>query len=366
MTSLHYLALGPGISDAGLVHLAKLNELREHVIGVSDSAPATAKRDSKKAMGASAAAVAFKVRATLRGHANAPSNVVFSPDGSLMASVAFNKVLLWDGVSGKKLHPITLKRGALWGAAFTPDSKLFASGSNVGCVFLWETSSGKEKMRLETENTLFTAVDIDPQGKYVAAGGQDGKVYLWELPTGKLLQSFQASAGDFFTAAAFSADGAMLATSGRDSFVALWHIPSGKKATELHGPPKENHYDMIRDVAFRPGDTSLAAVHPDGAIRLWNTSEAKEIAALRCSAPGKSSFPAWALAFHPGGKILATASDGDTLVRLWDVSSRQQIAEFQTGADGNKVDAVAFSPDGKTLATNGKGGSLLLLDVGIG
>src|SRR6478609_7504736 len=29
MTSLHYLALGPGVSDAGLVHLAKLKELRE-------------------------------------------------------------------------------------------------------------------------------------------------------------------------------------------------------------------------------------------------------------------------------------------------------------------------------------------------
>src|SRR5262249_55946045 len=29
MTSLHYLALGPGVSDTGLIHLAKLKELRE-------------------------------------------------------------------------------------------------------------------------------------------------------------------------------------------------------------------------------------------------------------------------------------------------------------------------------------------------
>jgi hypothetical protein len=45
------------------------------------------------------------------------------------------------------------------------------------------------------------------------------------------------------------------------------------------------------------------------------------------------------------------------------VSSGKEIAEFQTGADWDKVEAVAFSTKGDTLATNGKGGSLLLLDV---
>src|SRR4029079_525117 len=192
MPSLHNLALGPGVSDAGLVHLAKLKELRElrldsardvtdqgleslkkltklkslslqytdvagpglihlaglkqlrelnlegtpigreavdalqkalpkcTVIGVPATTPATAKKDPKIATSAGAAGVALKLRATLRGHANKPSDVVFSPDGSLMASVAFNKVLIWDGVSGKKLRPISLKRGSLWSGSFTP------------------------------------------------------------------------------------------------------------------------------------------------------------------------------------------------------------------------------------------------------
>src|SRR5262249_13692938 len=142
-------------------------------LGVPGTAPATAKTDSKKETSAGAAGVVLKMRATLRGHANKPSDVVFSPDGSLMASVAFNKVLIWDGASGKKLHPISLKSGSLWGASFTPDNKLFASGSNLGSVFLWEASSGKERMRLDTDNNVFTAIDIDPKGKYVAGGGQD-------------------------------------------------------------------------------------------------------------------------------------------------------------------------------------------------
>src|SRR5262249_37859186 len=97
----------------------------------------------------------LKLRVTLRGHANNPSDAAFSPDGSLLMSVDFGKVLLWNLASGAKHASIALKRGSLWGAVFTPDGKRVASGSNVGCVFVWDTS-GKEEMRLETSNLVFT------------------------------------------------------------------------------------------------------------------------------------------------------------------------------------------------------------------
>ncbi len=74
-------------------------------------------------------------------------------------------------------------------------------------------------------------------------------------------------------------------------------------------------------------------------------------------------MPVSALAYHPNGRSLAAASNGDALVRLWGVASGQCVADFQTNADWNATNLIAFSPDGKTLVTNGKGGSLLLLGV---
>ncbi len=206
------------VAGAGLDHLAGLKKLKElnldgtpvtkeAVAAIQKALPkckilwdrpkkATAAKSTRKLKNASAetapaAECGLTLRATLRGHANKAGDAAFSADGAMLVSIAFNKVLLWDGATGAKLRPMELKQGSLWGAAFTPDGKLFASGSNGSCVFLWDTASGKQKMCLETPNSVFTALDIDAGGNRLAAGGQDSKVYLWELPGGKLLGAFR-------------------------------------------------------------------------------------------------------------------------------------------------------------------------------
>jgi WD40 repeat protein len=55
------------------------------------------------------------------------------------------------------------------------------------------------------------------------------------------------------------------------------------------------------------------------------------------------------VAFSPDGKTLA-AGDADDTIRLWNVTTRQQIGGPFTG-HGGSVTSVAFSPDGKTLAS---------------
>jgi WD40 repeat protein len=62
----------------------------------------------------------------------------------------------------------------------------------------------------------------------------------------------------------------------------------------------------------------------------------------------KHPHEVYAVAFHPGGRVLASAClDGG--VRLWDVDTGAAAAEtlWHPGA----VDTVAFAPDGRTLAT---------------
>ena len=69
----------------------------------------------------------------------------------------------------------------------------------------------------------------------------------------------------------------------------------------------------------------------------------------------------WSVAFSPDGKTLVSGSNDGT-VRLWDVTTQQQIGDPLNGHDG-VIRSVAFSPDGKTLVSGGADGTARLWDV---
>ena len=67
----------------------------------------------------------------------------------------------------------------------------------------------------------------------------------------------------------------------------------------------------------------------------------------------------FAVAFSPGGKLLASA-DGDGTVRLWNPATGRSVGAPLRASTRGGVRAVAFSPDGKLLATGGADGTVRL------
>ena len=65
--------------------------------------------------------------------------------------------------------------------------------------------------------------------------------------------------------------------------------------------------------------------------------------------------------FSHDGTKLATAHEGDQRVRLWDVSSRQQLREFQGHNRG--VFSVLFTADDRALISASEDGSIRFWDV---
>ncbi|MEU9166337.1 helix-turn-helix domain-containing protein [Streptomyces sp. NPDC048420] len=116
------------------------------------------------------------------------------------------------------------------------------------------------------------------------------------------------------------------------------------------------HAGPVNAVAFAPGGRLVATGSSDGTVRLWRTAERRQDAVF--AAVGKVR----SVAFSPDGRTLAAGASGTAggTVRVWDVTGRRIVATLTTDSP---VRAVAYAPDGRTLASAGSDGTITLWRV---
>jgi hypothetical protein len=118
-----------------------------------------------------------------------------------------------------------------------------------------------------------------------------------------------------------------------------------------------------KEAALSPVADLFAIAGADGAIRLWDLRSRNFVAQLRTDLHRRTSHDAaaLALAFSPDGSLLASAHV-DGVVHLWDMGTRDEVPVRLRHDES--VGALAFSPDGATLATGSLDANLRLFDVG--
>jgi WD40 repeat protein len=213
-------------------------------------------------------------------------------------------------------------------------------------------------------HTSVNSVSFHPDGRILASGG-DATARLWDLTTRQTITVLTTESS--VSSATFSPDGGTLAVAiaHRNGTVtlSLWDIATGQ-ITSL--PPSGSR---IESVAFSPDGRTLASSEIEQAkpfnpregsittVRIWELAGQATVVSSR-----ERTYGGKALAFHPGGRIIASSPGMDGSIQLLDVVSGQATILAGHGS----IEAAAFSPDGRTLATCSTDGTIRLWDLATG
>lgn len=296
----------------------------------------------------------FKVRpltrcsTTLDGHSEAVLIVAFSPDSKILATGGGDKeIRLWDV---NTMTPTdTLKGHPHWVQvlSWSPDGSFLVSGSRDGTLLEWRHDAEYTNFvsrSLKGHANFVTHVAWEPQhinpacDRFVSAS-KDMFAKVWKVGIGMLFSLAGHTAG--LTCVKWGGNKRIF-TSSQDKTIMLWNSDDGAPLNQLKGHAHwVNFLALNTDLVIRTG--------------VFDHTEKTFASKEEATAYAKERYDA--VITRSKGERLVSCSDDNTMF-LWDPERSQPLTRM-TGHQG-VIFHIAFSPDGSMIASCGADKSVKL------
>jgi WD40 repeat protein len=283
-----------------------------------------------------AATTASEVR-IFHGHRGAVFGVVFSPDGTRLASAGEDgAVVVRDSTTGGEIVTIRVRAGSVRSVVFSADGQRFATASGERTIAVWDAASGRELRSFQGDGDAFHSVAFRPDGRWLAAADAVGTLQVWDTATGEVICIRRAQPGNTAkrlvekllavspssaqpraaSCVAFSSNGKRLAWTSEDLTVAICDLSdvASRSLADTAVEPIRclGHTGWVTSLAFSPDGTRLISADEGGVVKLWDTKTGQEALTL----PGHSGAVR-GVAFSPDGRLVA-AIGNDGTITIWD------------------------------------------------
>eukprot|EP00118_Oscarella_pearsei_P021031 m.233716 g.233716 ORF g.233716 m.233716 type:complete len:350 (+) comp40097_c1_seq4:23-1072(+) len=275
----------------------------------------------------------------LTGHEGEIYSAKFSPNGDILASAGFERLIYLWNVFGECENFAVLKghAGAIMELHFSTDGNNMFSCATDKTVAVWDTESGNRIKKLRGHTGFVNSCCPSRRGdQMIVSGSDDSTVKLWDVRTKEPVQSFGCSYQ--VTSVCFNDTAEQIMSGGLDNDIKVWDLRKNDVLYSLTG-----HADTITGLKLSPDGSYLLSNAMDNAVIIWD---------IRPFAPQQRMLKVFVGAQHfeknllrctwsPNGSKIAAGS-ADRMVLVWDTTTRQIL--YRLPGHAGSVNDIDFHP----------------------
>ncbi|MFT5327554.1 MAG: WD40 repeat protein, partial [Planctomycetaceae bacterium] len=278
-------------------------------------------------------------------------DVAWSADGKMIAAAVGTQVRVWDAVSGKRLHTFDEDKLRVSAVAFSPDSRLLASGGWDCVVRIWNIQTGEKQLELsQPEAQQITQLHIlsDQKTLICAVAAMPGRVNVWDIQRQSITGTLSMP-HPYVTRFAIDHAGERFLTYGprqNTSITQLWSLPNLKLIADVD-------CDLTRWATFNPQQHCFLAGNDNESYKI-DPADGAVLGML----PVRSNSERNVLTTD-GSSLIQAAVDGSIYCFDIETGKRERLGLAKHLL---QVKALSLSPDGKRLVSIGSEGAVKIWD----